>query len=361
MQAHEMADFVRRDGTAAFAEDGRVGRGVLVQRDIAAGAKAADARQAASGRMGHVRAEHHDEIGAVFHAQLFGERGIDDAAFVLVVGDLGFLEADEPQHDAGSAAAVDLVGHGHDVANARVRVVVVEFGEAAVVEGQHIHLHRARRGVGVLGIGAGQPFVDVAHAVAVRIGQVVEVADVERRRRQGDRLGQANVIQMSPIVAAPFLQSQHELVPAVCVQAARHVELPLVAGSLQHRIGRRDRIEGHGGDGHGVIPRQRLVFPVGADFHAQVAAFAVEAEAARRQGHSRAGLGGLQAAGTLQVDALLGERRTRPHAHADAKGRHGTPAPRRHQRASKAPRSSARSHGSSVARPGRSGPPGRTM
>ena len=355
-----MADFMRRDGADAEIENRCVGRAVLRQRNVAAGEVAADARPAANATVRHRRAEHHDEIGAVFHAQLFRECRVDAAVHVLVVGHFRFLESDEPQHDARSTPAVDLVGHGHDVADARVGVVVEDLGEAAVVDGQHVHLHRAGRGVGVVGIGAGQPFVDVAHAVAVRVGQVVEVADVERRRRQGDRLGQANVVQMSPIVAAPFLQSQHELVPAGSIQMARHVELPLVGGSLEHRTGRRDRIEGHGGDGHGVIPRQRLVFPVGADFHAQVAAVG-GAEVARRQGHSRAGLRGLQAAGALQVDGLLPVSGPRPHGQADAQSRHGCPAPRRHQRALKAPRTSARSHCSSVACPGRSGPPGRTM
>ena len=41
----------------------------------------------------------------------------------------------------------------------------------------------------------------VAHAIAVRIRQVVEVADVERRRRQVDWFGHAYAIQAARFVA----------------------------------------------------------------------------------------------------------------------------------------------------------------
>ena len=140
---------------------------------------------------------------------MFHEFVIHPAPFVVVVLHLRLREAHKTERDAGFAVAVRFVCYGHHMPNAGVGVLMVEFGETAVVDRQHIDFHGAGRRIGILGVRACQFLVEVAHTIAVRIGQVVQVADVQSRpQRKRYGFAHADTALPDPTTALILLQDQ---------------------------------------------------------------------------------------------------------------------------------------------------------
>ena len=92
---------------------------------------------------------------------------------------LRLLEMDHPdgaQPDVGVAVREQALRHHHDMVHARVGVAVVLVNDRVVVERNRIDCGCARLCRRVIGRGARNPLVGVADAVAVAVGQQIDIA-----------------------------------------------------------------------------------------------------------------------------------------------------------------------------------------
>ena len=310
-QPHQMADLVSSRITTAPAEDGGIGGAVLFEGDVAASAIAAQTGPPAGAATGHRRPEHHHEIGPELHTQLFCEFAIHAAEFIVVVLHFRLRETHKAKPDPGSAGSVYFVCHGHHMPDVGVGIFIVVLGETAVVDRQHIDFHLAGRRLGIFGIRARQLLVEVAHAVAVCIGQVVQVPDVQPGlQRQCRRSAHEDAVLLDPTAALILVQKQLQAIFAgVSVPI---VQLDRVALRLQSGIRRGVVFQRRNPN---IDPRE---IRCRRDAYAQVAA--VEgAEVPDSNGDRRARFGVLEPARTLQVDGLLRESANRQDAGAHRK------------------------------------------
>ena len=109
------------------------------------------------------------EVGAVgFH-----ERKDIDGDSPVGLADRAHSHRAQP--DVRAAVREYHPGDGHQVVQARIGIAVVGIEHLPIEENQHVDHRRARCVRGVIDGRAGNAFVDVAHAVAIGVGENVHV------------------------------------------------------------------------------------------------------------------------------------------------------------------------------------------